>query len=157
MGSYFKTKDIDATKKQSDSRSQGWFGQAKNQNDLNVARAFDDGQMILVRINIDSCTLTSPRIGGREHLARERQGQGETRYWSRGQPGLSRDRAPREGGYYNGVFAPNSKYRAKVTPVKRGKDKKSHPAEEGDQSPAEKRASMTRAKRLKRVFDINIA
>jgi hypothetical protein len=57
---------------------------------------------------------------------------------------------------FHGVFAPNSKHRAKVTPARRGKRKKAHPAEEGDQSPAEKRASMTWAKRLKRVFDIDI-
>jgi len=55
---------------------------------------------------------------------------------------------------FHGVFAPNSKHRAKLTPARRGKRKKSHLAEEGDQSPAEKRASMTWAKRLKRVFDI---
>ena len=57
---------------------------------------------------------------------------------------------------FHGVFAPNSKYRALVTPARRGKNKKSHPIEEGDQSPAEKRASMTWAKRLKRVFNIEI-
>ena len=57
---------------------------------------------------------------------------------------------------FHGVFAPNSKYRAKVTLARRGKNKKSHPAEEGDQSSAEKRASMTWAKRLKRVFNIDI-
>jgi len=57
---------------------------------------------------------------------------------------------------FHGVFAPNSKYRALVTPARRGKNKKSHPAEEGDQSPAEKRAAMTWAKRLKRVFNIEI-
>ena len=57
---------------------------------------------------------------------------------------------------FHGVFAPNSKYRALVTPARRGKNKKSHPTEEGDQSPAEKRASMTWAKRLKRVFNIEI-
>ena len=54
------------------------------------------------------------------------------------------------------MFAPNSKYRAKVTPARRGKNKKPHPEVEGDQSPAEKRTSMTWAKRLKRVFNIDI-
>ena len=44
---------------------------------------------------------------------------------------------------FHGVFAPNSKYRAKVTPAGRGKNKKSHVTEQGDQSAAEKRASMT--------------
>jgi hypothetical protein len=54
------------------------------------------------------------------------------------------------------VFAPNSKYRAQVTPAKRGKCEKSHSPDKTDQTPAEKRASMTWAKRLKRVFDIDI-
>ena len=53
---------------------------------------------------------------------------------------------------FHGVFAPNSKYRARVTPARRGKRKKSNLANEADQTPAEKRASMTWAKRLKRVF-----
>jgi len=44
---------------------------------------------------------------------------------------------------FHGVFAPNSKYRSRVTPAGRGKGKKSHSAYEADQSPAEKRASMT--------------
>jgi len=57
---------------------------------------------------------------------------------------------------FHGVFAPNSKYRAMVTPASRGKRKESHSAEEADQSTAEKRASMTWAKRLKRVFNIEI-
>ncbi len=57
---------------------------------------------------------------------------------------------------FHGVFAPNSKYRAKVTPARRRKNKKPHPVGEGDQSPAEKRASMTWARRLKRVFNIDI-
>ena len=58
---------------------------------------------------------------------------------------------------YNGVFAPNSKYRAMVTPAKRGKGKKVKiPKETLDQTPAEKHISMTRAMRLKRVFDIDI-
>ena len=57
---------------------------------------------------------------------------------------------------FHGVFAPNSKYRAKVTPASRGKRKKSYSADEAGQSAAEKRASMTWAKRLKRVFNIDI-
>jgi len=39
--------------------------------------------------------------------------------------------------------APNSKYRAKVTPASRGKRKRPHSADESDQTSAEKRASMT--------------
>jgi len=57
---------------------------------------------------------------------------------------------------FHGVFAPNSTYRALVTPAKRGKRKKLLSANETDQTPAEKRASMTWAKRLKRVFNIDI-
>ena len=45
--------------------------------------------------------------------------------------------------------APNSKYRALVTPARRGKCKKTQSPDETDQTPAEKRASMTWAKRLK--------
>jgi len=57
---------------------------------------------------------------------------------------------------FHGVFAPNSKYRAKVTPARRGKRKKSYSADEADQTPAEKRAAMTWAQRLRRVFNIEI-
>ncbi len=57
---------------------------------------------------------------------------------------------------YHGVFAPNSKYRALVTPAKhKGKKIQAHD-EKQDQTPAERRASMTWAKRLKRVFNIDI-
>ena len=55
---------------------------------------------------------------------------------------------------FHGIFAPNSKYRALVTPAKRGRGKTVKAL--NDQTPAEKRASMTWAKRLKRVFDIDI-
>ena len=44
---------------------------------------------------------------------------------------------------FHGVFAPNSKYRAKITPARRGNRKKCHSADDVDQTPAEKRASMT--------------
>ena len=57
---------------------------------------------------------------------------------------------------FHGVFAPNSKYRARVTPAKRGKREKYHSVHGADQTPAEKRASMTWAQRLKRVFNIDI-
>ncbi len=55
---------------------------------------------------------------------------------------------------FHGIFAPNSKYRALVTPAKRGRGKTVKAL--NDQTPAEKRASMTWATRLKRVFDIDI-
>ena len=57
---------------------------------------------------------------------------------------------------FHGVFAPNSKYRARVTPARRGKCKKNQSPDESDQTPAEKRVSSTWAKRLKRVFNIEI-
>ncbi len=60
-----------------------------------------------------------------------------------------------ERAYYNGVFAPNSKHRAQVTPARRGKVKTPRSLDE-NQTPAERRAAMTWAQRLKRVFDIDI-
>jgi len=57
---------------------------------------------------------------------------------------------------FHGVFAPNSKYRAKVTPARRGKRRKCHSADAANPTPAEKRTSITWAKRLKRVFNIDI-
>jgi hypothetical protein len=58
---------------------------------------------------------------------------------------------------FHGVFAPNSRDRAAVTPGKRGKGAK--PAgreEEQEKTPAQRRAAMTWAQRLKRVFGIDI-
>ena len=55
------------------------------------------------------------------------------------------------------MFAPNSKLRAQVTSSKWGKG--SHPKapdETQNQTPAERRAAMTWAQRLKRVFRIEI-
>ena len=58
---------------------------------------------------------------------------------------------------FHGVFASNSKYRTLVTPAKQGRGKKIKTADDSqDQTPAEKRASMTWAQRLKRVFDIDV-
>ncbi len=56
---------------------------------------------------------------------------------------------------YHGVFAPNSKHRTQITPTKRGKGKQTRSVDE-DQTPTERRAAMTWAQRLKRVFDIDI-
>ena len=56
---------------------------------------------------------------------------------------------------FHGVFAPKSKHRAQVTPAKRGKGKKIRPPGQ-DQTTAERRAAMTWAQRLKRVFNIDI-
>lgn len=54
---------------------------------------------------------------------------------------------------FHGIFAPNSKHRALVTPAKRGKGKK--PAEKGcsEKTIAERRKAMTWMQRLKRVFN----
>ena len=58
---------------------------------------------------------------------------------------------------FHGVFAPNSQYRARVTPAKRGKGAKPKASDEGqEKTPAERRAAMTWAQRLKRVFGIDI-
>jgi len=58
---------------------------------------------------------------------------------------------------FHGVFAPNSKHRARVTAAKRGKG---HPPgsrqDKVEKTPAERRAAMTWAQRLKRVFNIDI-
>jgi hypothetical protein len=58
---------------------------------------------------------------------------------------------------FHGVFAPNSNYRALVTPAKRGRGSKDKVSDEKKQTASEKRASMTWAMRLKRVFYIDIA
>ncbi len=58
---------------------------------------------------------------------------------------------------FHGVFAPNSRYRARVTPAKRGRG--SQRCSTGDSkapTPAERRAAMTWARLLKRVFRIEI-
>ncbi len=58
---------------------------------------------------------------------------------------------------YHGVFAPNSKLRARVTPAQRGKGNQTKvPGEPQAQTPTERRAAMTWAQRLKRVFNIDI-
>lgn len=57
---------------------------------------------------------------------------------------------------FHGVFAPNSKLRSEVTPAKRGKGRQRHGVELEDKTSAEKHAAMTWAKRLKRVFDIDV-
>ena len=58
---------------------------------------------------------------------------------------------------FHGVFAPNSKYRARVTPAKRGRGgQQARPADPEEPTAAERRAAMTWAQRLKRVFGIDI-
>ena len=56
---------------------------------------------------------------------------------------------------FHGVFAPNSRHRALVTQAKRGRGKKAMVTGESPW-PAERRAAMTWAQRLKRVFNIDI-
>ena len=58
---------------------------------------------------------------------------------------------------FHGVFAPNSPYRARITPAGRGRGgKRAKPAREKDRTPAEQQASMRWAQRLKRVFQIDV-
>ena len=56
---------------------------------------------------------------------------------------------------FDGVFAPNSKPRALVTPAKRGRSNQASGTDEPP-TPTERRASLTLAQRLKRVFNIDI-
>jgi hypothetical protein len=65
---------------------------------------------------------------------------------------------------FHGVFAPNSAHRVTITPAKRGKGARrgantasTHPPEKDDRTPMEQRAAMTWARRLKRVFSIEIS
>jgi hypothetical protein len=59
---------------------------------------------------------------------------------------------------FHGVFAPNSKFRVRVTPAKRGRGHKPRqPTGENwlDKTPAERHVAMTWMQRLKRVFSID--
>lgn len=58
---------------------------------------------------------------------------------------------------FHGVFAPNSQWRAQVTPAKRGRRRRDTGAESEDKTPAQRHAAMSWAQRLKRVFDLVIA
>ena len=58
---------------------------------------------------------------------------------------------------FHGVFAPNSAHRAQVTKAHRGKGASDQAAAQTDPgTPAERRAAMSWAQRLKRVFGIDI-
>jgi hypothetical protein len=58
---------------------------------------------------------------------------------------------------YHGVFAPNSQHRMTITPVKRCKGaSKPTTTEPDERTPMERHAFMTWARRLKRVFNIDI-
>ncbi len=58
----------------------------------------------------------------------------------------------------HGVFAPNSRHRATITPSGRGKGSRKdwHAIHPDDRPPAERLAAMTWAQLLKRVFNIDI-
>ncbi len=53
---------------------------------------------------------------------------------------------------FHGVFAPNNRYRARITPAGRGRRNQT----DSDRPAPEKRQAMTWAQRLKRVFWIDI-
>lgn len=57
---------------------------------------------------------------------------------------------------FHGVFAPNSQWRALVTPAKRGSRRRSTGTKSQERIPAERHVAMTWAQRLKRVFNIDI-
>jgi hypothetical protein len=58
---------------------------------------------------------------------------------------------------FHGLFAPNSKYHARVTPAKLGRGgRHARAADPEEPTPGERRAAMTWAQRLKRVFGIDI-
>ena len=56
---------------------------------------------------------------------------------------------------YHGVLAPNHRWRGEVTPAKRGKGVM-RPSDNDVVSPTERHVVMTWARRLKRVFNIDI-
>lgn len=58
---------------------------------------------------------------------------------------------------YHGVFAPNSRHRAAVTPAGRGKGNKANAALESGEATPNPRAALRWAQRLKRVFNIDVA
>ncbi len=59
---------------------------------------------------------------------------------------------------YHGVFAPNSRDRGRITPARRGKGAPPPPPAEQtpERTPAERRAAMSWAQRLKRVFKLDV-
>ena len=58
---------------------------------------------------------------------------------------------------FHGVFAPNSRYRGRVTKALRGRGGRCPATGDAEEpTPVERRASMTWAQRLKRVFNIDI-
>ncbi len=58
---------------------------------------------------------------------------------------------------FHGVFAPNSPHRARFTPAQRRGARPTKPTQTEDRTPAEQRSAMRWAKRLKRVFQIDVS
>lgn len=56
---------------------------------------------------------------------------------------------------YHGVFAPNSRDRARIKPARRERKPAPPPEQIPERTPAEQRAAQGRAQRLKRVFKID--
>ena len=56
---------------------------------------------------------------------------------------------------FHGVFTPNSKHRARLTPAKRGKDSQKVTEGQDEKTPAQRHVAMTWTQRLKRVFGID--
>jgi len=58
---------------------------------------------------------------------------------------------------FHGMFAPNSPYRARITPARRGRGgKPKRPQSSEHRTPAEQRSAMRWAQRLKRVLQIDV-
>ena len=57
---------------------------------------------------------------------------------------------------YHGILAPHHRWRAAITPARRGTGA-SRSSQTDDKTPAERHAAMTWAQRLKRVFDIDLS
>jgi tRNA U55 pseudouridine synthase TruB len=56
---------------------------------------------------------------------------------------------------FRGVFAPNRKHRARVTPAKRGKGSHKLEVDQEEQTSVQRHVAITWAQRLKRVFNID--
>ena len=58
---------------------------------------------------------------------------------------------------FHGVFAPNSNHRALIIQAKRGRGRDASPDKQGEEkTPFERRVAMTWARRLKRVYAIDV-
>ena len=57
---------------------------------------------------------------------------------------------------FHGIFAPNSKHRAWVTPARRGRGARKVATDSDEKTPAQRHVAMTWAQRLKRVFNIDV-